>query len=926
MKTLFMDTEVFSEVPLKTGTHRYAEYSEILLASFAWNDGPVSVLEHPTAEQLQALIDEADTVVMHNSFFDRTVLAYNGVIVPIKKIDDTMVNAYRHSLPGGLGELCEVLGVEAGKSKDKEGKRLINLFCKPRPAKQKLRRATKETHPEDWKQFVAYADRDIVAMRECRRLTPRWNITPMEHSIWMLDQKINDRGITVDIELAHAALRATERAQKILAARIDKITDGKVASATKRAQLLAYLGEEHNFGLTDMKKGTIAAELKDTEMTDEVREMLEIRQQAASTSTAKYPVLIASASTRDNRLRGTLQYGGASRTLRWGGRLFQPQNLMRPTVKYNQIDLFIKALKADCEDLIFGEMLDANGKRILANVMEMLGNAVRGSLIAAPGKKLKISDLSNIEGRVLAWLAGEEWKVNAFVEFDKGIGHDIYVLAYARAFGVTPEVVLADKKNGVGLMRAIGKVMELACIAEGQQILTNNGLRAIQDVRITDRVWDGVEFVSHNGVVFRGEKLVGTYDGLEATPDHLVFVEGQEEPIPFEQAAARNACLKKSGAEGTTVRLGKNYFQHPTLHERMVETVCGNALHWVRARTMDEFAKFNPWFVEGVPTLQPASSSAEMVGASVFSSCATMQQSEKRAVPCLRSAWNNFRFPFANSHGRVGVRESRIEEGQGTGSNKQRQELLSGEFEMVDEKREHGQLSNIKTAKTYDIRNAGPRNRFTANGRLVHNCGYGGAVGAFTTMATNYGVELSEERIVETVKAWRKSNTKIKSFWYDVDYACRKALRNKGEKFVVRLLEFDRIDLHGKVWLRIKLPSGRYLSYPSAAENEDDQLVYEGVNQYTHQWGVIDSYGPKFVENIVQAVARDILSRGMLDAENAGFEVCLHVHDELITETDDNELYPESALSSMMAAPRSWTQGLPLAAAGFEAYRYRKDD
>lgn len=667
MKILFLDTEVFSEVPLKTGTHRYAEYSEILLASFAWNDGPVSVLEHPTAEQLQALIDEADTVVMHNSFFDRTVLAYNGVIIPIEKIDDTMVNAYRHSLPGGLGELCEVLGVEAGKSKDKEGKRLINLFCKPRPAKQKLRRATKETHPEDWKQFVAYADRDIVAMRECRRLTPRWNITPMEHSIWMLDQKINDRGITVDIELAHAALRATERAQKILAARIDKITDGKVASATKRAQLLQYLGEEHNFGLTDMKKGTIAAELKDTEMTDEVREMLEIRQQAASTSTAKYPVLIASASTRDNRLRGTLQYGGASRTLRWGGRLFQPQNLMRPTVKYNQIDLFIKALKADCEDLIFGEMLDANGKRILANVMEMLGNAVRGSLIAAPGKKLKISDLSNIEGRVLAWLAGEEWKVNAFVEFDKGIGHDIYVLAYARAFGVSPEVVLADKKNGVGLMRAIGKVMELAL-------------------------------------------------------------------------------------------------------------------------------------------------------------------------------------------------------------------------------------------------------------------GYGGAVGAFTTMGAGYGVTLPESRVVEIVQAWRRANSKIRSFWYDVDYACRKALRNKGEKFVVRLLEFDRIDLHGKVWLRIKLPSGRYLSYPSAAENEDDQLVYEGVNQYTHQWGVIDSYGPKFVENIVQAVARDILSRGMLDAENAGFEVCLHVHDELIAETDDNELYPESALSSMMAAPRSWTQGLPLAAAGFEAYRYRKDD
>ena len=846
MKTLFMDTEIFSEVPLKNGTHRYAEFSEILILAWAWNEDIVQTVSYPTADFIQSLVDEADTVVIHNSFFDRTVLAYNGVLIPVEKIDDTMANAYAHSLPGSLDQLCEVLGVPTDKAKSKEGKRLIRLFCVPRPKNQKLRRANEDTHPKEWEEFVAYAGQDIIAMRECRKRTPRWNITPMERKLWYLDQKINDRGIKVDIELAHAAIRAADRAQEMLAARIAKITDGKVGSATQRAKLIEYLGEEHDYALVDMKKGTVATELKDAAMPDEVRELLEIRQQASATSTAKYPVLIAAASTRDDRLRGTLQFCGASRTGRWGGRIFQPQNLMRPTVKHELIDMCIAALKADCEDLIFVEMLDDKGKKILANVMEMLGNAVRGSLIAEKDKKFVISDLSNIEGRVLAWLAGEEWKVKAFAEFDKGIGHDIYVLAYARAFGVTPEVVLDDKKNGVGLMRAIGKVMELACIAEGQQVLTDSGLRAIEDIRLIDRVWDGVEFVTHEGVVCRGEKTVGTYDGLEATADHLVFVEGKSQPIPFEQAAKNRSHLTRCETGGTPIWVGENNISRPSLHERMEQALRSGTLRRLWARLLDKFTEFNSWSFQRMPALQSTTSSAEMAGTSMFGGISTLQQSEKRAVPRLWSAWNNFRFFFTNSHGRVGSGKYWFAEDQRAGPNSQRQGVLSGQSPMVDENQQHSELQNKRTAKTYDILNAGPRNRFTANGRLVHNCGYGGGAGAFEKMAAIYGVQLSAEKIDETVKAWRKSNSKIKSFWYDVEWACRQALRNKGEKFVCRMLEMDRVDFNEMRWLRIKLPSGRYLSYPAGDEDESGQIVYDGINQYTKKWEQLDSYGPKF--------------------------------------------------------------------------------
>lgn len=650
MTTLYLDTETFSTVPLKHGTHRYAEQSEIMLFQYAIDDGPVLVEEFD-ADHAQALIDQADKIIIQNSYFDRTLLSYSGVVVPVDKIEDTMVMALAHSLPGGLDPMCEVLAVPADKAKIKDGKKLINLFCKPRPKKMKLRRATKATHPKEWAAFIEYGRLDVEAMRECYKRLPRWNMTPSERKLWQLDQIINDRGILIDLHLAREALRAAAQAQQILSDRIDDMTDGVVKSARQRAKVKDYLESVHEFVMEDMTKAAVKAALANPNITGEMREMLEIRLQASATSPAKYTVLVNGTSTFDGRLRGILQFCGASRTSRWGGRLFQPQNLPRPTMKQKVIELGIRAIKLGMEAELF------------ENVMELLASAVRGTLIAPKGRKLVISDLSNIEGRVSAWISGETWKVKAFKEFDRGIGHDIYVLAYARAYGVRPEDVIADMEHAQGLMRLIGKVMELA--------------------------------------------------------------------------------------------------------------------------------------------LQ-----------------------------------------------------------------------------------------------------------------------YGGAVGAFTTMGANYGLQLEEAKIVEIVRKWRKAHPAITSFWYDVEWACRQAIRNKGQKFHAGQhgIVMDRV---GKC-LRIKMPSGSYLSYHNADEDEDGKLVYDGVNQYTKQWERIYTYGPKIFENIVQKIARDILAAGMTKAEDAGYDVCLHVHDELITETDDNEQYSHATLSGMMAAQLSWTLGLPLAAKGHEAYAYSK--
>lgn len=448
MQKLWLDLETFSEIPIKNGIHVYAEGVEIMLFAWAIDEGPVNVHDltadyNLPTRLLTALSDESVLIYAHNSHFDRTVLrhAHPRLAPDVTRWRDTMVQALAHGLPGALGALCEVLGVPQDKAKDKEGKSLIQLFCKPRPKNSKLRRATSKTHPEEWRRFVAYAGLDIEAMREVYKRLPKWNYQGTELTLWHRDQQINDRGVCMDVQLAQAAIEAVDLEQKRLAKRTQVMTDGEVQAATQRDALIKHIVESYGVELPDMQRSTLERRITDPDLPTAVKELLAIRLQASTTSTSKYKSLMKGVSS-DGRLRGTLQFCGASRTGRWAGRLFQPQNLPRPSLEKEQIDEGIEALKAGCADLLFD------------NIMELTSSALRGCIMAPEGKKLVVSDLSNIEGRKLAWLAGEQWKLDAFREYDEGTGPDLYKLAYARAFNISPDDV--DKYQ-----RQIGKVMEL---------------------------------------------------------------------------------------------------------------------------------------------------------------------------------------------------------------------------------------------------------------------------------------------------------------------------------------------------------------------------------------------------------------------------------------------------------------------------------
>jgi len=453
---LLCDLETYSEIPLKYGTHKYAEGAEVMLWAWAFGDEPVQVWDVTSGEPMpdrlrEGLLDPERMVVGHNwGMFDNTVLkhAMPEFHLPIERVHDTMVRALCHGLPGGLGPLCEIMRVPEDIAKG-DGKKLIQLFCKPMPKNSVLRRATRATHPKQWAEFVSYAGHDISAMRYLYKNMPIWNYRGAELELWHLDQRINNRGIMVDKQLAQAAIDAVARKQAELKDRTQEITSGELGSTSQRGKLLKYLLAQHGVSLPDMRASTLERRVQDTSLPWALRELLAIRLQVSATSTSKYKTLL-NALSLDDRIRGLLQFCGASRTARWAGRTFQPQNLpSRNLIDSKRMEGGIKAL------------LNGTAHESFDDIMKLTASTIRSCLIASPGKKLVVSDLANIEGRDAAWIAEEEWKLQAFRDFDAGTGPDLYALAYAKAFGVTPEAVMQNKKEG-GNWRQIGKVMELA--------------------------------------------------------------------------------------------------------------------------------------------------------------------------------------------------------------------------------------------------------------------------------------------------------------------------------------------------------------------------------------------------------------------------------------------------------------------------------
>lgn len=451
---LWIDLETRSPIPIKRGVSLYATQAEIIMAQWAIDDGPVHIEDltsadgktvHAPSVELQTAFKDADEIWAHGAEFEQILLGtakwFRELKVSRKKWRCTMALCRMHGLPGGLDKLSKIFKLDESIAKDKRGKELIQVFCVPQRSGKYL---TKADRPEDWANFKVYGGSDITSMRVVWKKCPKWNSTPHMWAVWHLDQKMNMQGVAMDLLLAHGIVQGTTRAKKRYKDKVTDMTLGAVEAATQRNRLLAYLSE-YGVDLPDLTADTVERRLEDENLPEHVKELLRIRQQAAKASTAKAQRVLAQAV--GGRLRNLLVMCGANRTGRWAGRTFQPQNLTRPKHKQWKIDQAIEFFRHDAI-----ELMDED------DVMGLASSCLRGLIIADEGRKLTTADLANIEGRYMAWIAGETWKLEAFRKFDRKEGPDLYKVSYARAFNIDPNDI-ADEGDW---RRQIGKVMELA--------------------------------------------------------------------------------------------------------------------------------------------------------------------------------------------------------------------------------------------------------------------------------------------------------------------------------------------------------------------------------------------------------------------------------------------------------------------------------
>ena len=448
-RILYLDTETYSETDIKAGLYKYMEDPafEILLLPFAWDDEPVQVLDLTDPDDLEelpdiiaGLNDSTIVKVAHNSPFERLAYFHQfGNYQPPEEWVDTMILCAMNGLPMSLDAAGEALDIE--QKKLKEGKALINYFCKPcKPTIANGGRTRNLPHhaPEKWARFKEYAAVDVEAERLIYKKLYSTHIFPdFERRLFALDARINERGVMVDVELAEAAMAVDEAFREEHSAEMKKLTGlENPNSVAQLKEWLTALGIE-----TDSLNKTTVQELKDDVQDPTVRRVLELRQMLGKTASKKYETMTTSACS-DHRVRGILQYYGAARTGRWAGRLVQPQNMAQNHLDHiEKVRELVRARDLETLELLYD------------NVPDVLGQLTRTAIIAKPDHTFLVTDYSAIEARVIAYLAGEQWRMDVFAN-----GGDIYCSSASQMFKVPVE------KHGVnGHLRQKGKVAELAC-------------------------------------------------------------------------------------------------------------------------------------------------------------------------------------------------------------------------------------------------------------------------------------------------------------------------------------------------------------------------------------------------------------------------------------------------------------------------------
>lgn len=520
---LVLDYETRSRLELRgtpkrpgVGAVEYARHKSTKLLCAGWKYGPLEKIEEmPTrvwspaipssyGELKRALLDPAVILVAHNAFFEQMITRYVLSLlihdpylreIPHERWICTASLARAVALPGKLEHVCEVLKLPV--QKDMEGHKLMLKMSKPR-------KPTKN-NPSEWhnsikdlKRLMQYCGTDVDAEALLLKTLPP--LIPFERKVWVLDQKINYRGVCVDRPLVVKILGMIAEETKALNAETVKITGGRLETTNQRAQALKCLADM-GCSLPNFRAGTIVDALDAGLAEGPARRLLEIRQAVSKTSTAKY-VAFDVRSRSDGRVRDLLVYNAAKPTGRWGGAGLQPQNFPRGSIKNTwQAAELITHHSLDTIRLVYGDP------------MEAFSSCLRSMIMATPGKEIFCGDFNAIETRVLFWLAGEKAGLKAFHE-----GADIYKIMAARIYGVPVEKV-TDAQRELGKRAVLGcgygmgwKKFKETCKTNGNLIITEDlakaAVNAYRALYVTvRRLWSNYESAAIYAVQNRGKKV-----------------------------------------------------------------------------------------------------------------------------------------------------------------------------------------------------------------------------------------------------------------------------------------------------------------------------------------------------------------------------------------------------------------------------------
>ena len=964
---LSIDIETFSTTDLSAaGVYRYVEDPdfEILLLAYAFEDEPVKVVDLASGEDIPddvalALTDPEVIKSAWNANFERTCLAeFMDTAMPPEQWEDTMITAAQMGLPLSLAAAGAALGLPEDQQKLAEGRRLIQQFSKPcRPSKANgmKTRVLPEDAPERWAKYKEYNARDVETERAIRKALEDFRIAESEHELWCIDQRINDRGVMLDRPFVKNAAWIDQQIKTELKEEAARISGLENPNSVQ--QIKDWIRQVSGIKVESLDKRVIGDVMEQLKDYPQIKRFLQIRSALAKTSTAKYARMLECVN-KDDRIRGLSQFYGAARTGRWC--LTGDHEVLTPDGWIRLDDLAgtmkeILCWNAKTEMLSFqkakGVQFDYKGEMYCYEQL-------RVSQIATPEHRMPVLGKNGIWTEKTVGEIGEHQTKIAFTgrRLRQPRAHasvELRILIMTQADGhYTSEGALRFHFSKERKKERCEKLLNDCDIphtyndnADGTATITIKPAYIPIWLRTFKSKTFGFWLLDEPAEVLFDELMF--WDGYAASKNSMQYVTTNRQNADVVQACALcagySATLleKKQSQAGWSTAYYVNIWRNPgqgtgirknqiskVAHDGPVycaETPTGffavrrNGKVWItgnsgrnvqlqnltKNKMPDADLEMARELVEDGDAetfgllFDPANALSELIRTSLVPrpGCKFVV-SDFSAIEARVLAWmagEQWRLDVFNGSGKIYE-----------ASAEQMFHLPPGSVKKGDPMRQKGKIAELAL-------------------------GYGGSVGALTTMGA-LEMGLTENELKPLVDSWRAANRRITAFWWDVDKLVRSVIKTKKKKKLGRIAA--RMDGD---FLRIQLPSGREISYAKPRVTPGG-ITYSG-QILAGGWGRIETYGPKLVENIIQATSRDCLAESMRRLEKAEIPIVFHVHDEVICEVpaEKTTFYADgrpyftvpagcaSEVAEIMSRPIEWTPGLPMKADAYECMYYRKD-